>query len=787
MKLLDKFLKILKTDRNTFFTYILTMATIYIVVDRVIEMLFMIFTGISVSYWGPITYTLALACPVFAFLFSGNSVYGKGGNTKLVIVYLYAISLYIIAISMISQWVNMAGWILLLSVPNYLEIVTKFTSVIKPAFQAVAVYIPLTTFFSVFWWIYAGVQDTRLLQESIWDYTGINLSSKPTKKGAYSYENVLGIDKETGKAVKIIDSRRGDPALICGGSGMGKTALMIEPMLARDMEKKYFLKEAAKELGFTALKTGLANLNKPYSNEYINDNFTLNMLEPISGKEKLFKAYLSKLIHSDSGKIVYKDIGMTLLTPEYESAERMMGIAKNFNLKVNVIDPFNPNSAGLNPFAYGSAGEIAGFISAIISATYSAKHTQEEEMFFMNSAAQAVQNLTIILADMYPRLHNGELPTMEDMLDMLNDFDLVEDMCRKIEQDPELAQVHKLQLGYFKKHFYNEGVMRNETEKYVHLAITQLDSLLRVEALRKILCNRTNNINFDDVLANGEVVIVCTRRGDLGGILHKTFGLYFILAMQRAVLKRPGSEESRIPHVLYIDEFPEYLTGSTLGVITLYRKYKVGAVVTAQSLEQLKKTPTSEKTIISNCTAKFVLGNLSPDETTFWAEHFGYKRDWLFSQDMSIKPEGDGDQFGIAGGSAKSVSYGDLKGVKWGYKKRYDVGKFDNMKFKHCGFMVKDDAGKSFVGLTTLDFMASKYKEPHKSKNFDFAKYQSGIIVDDKKDKEKKQRFDPNKMNYESYMGESDVDPIQTDVTDSNYLFNNEDAIIYNIKKDNNN
>ena len=109
MKYLDKLLKVLKTDRNTFFTYILTLATIYIVVDRVIEMLFMIFTGISVSYWGPIGYTFALACPVFAFLFSGSSKYGQGGDMKIMIVYMYAISLYIIAISMISQWINMLG------------------------------------------------------------------------------------------------------------------------------------------------------------------------------------------------------------------------------------------------------------------------------------------------------------------------------------------------------------------------------------------------------------------------------------------------------------------------------------------------------------------------------------------------------------------------------------------------------------------------------------------------------------------------------------------------------
>ena len=73
VKYIDKFLKMLKTDRNTFATYILTLISIYIVIDRVVEILFIGFSGISVSYWGPIQYTLALACPIFAFYFSSHS------------------------------------------------------------------------------------------------------------------------------------------------------------------------------------------------------------------------------------------------------------------------------------------------------------------------------------------------------------------------------------------------------------------------------------------------------------------------------------------------------------------------------------------------------------------------------------------------------------------------------------------------------------------------------------------------------------------------------------------
>ena len=119
LKLLDKFLKILKTDRNTFFTYILTLITIYLVVDRFVDLLIMIFTGIASSYWNPIQYTLAFACPVFAFLFSCSSKFAKSQEIKLSFFYSYVIALYILIISMFSQWINAAGWFGLLSLPKY--------------------------------------------------------------------------------------------------------------------------------------------------------------------------------------------------------------------------------------------------------------------------------------------------------------------------------------------------------------------------------------------------------------------------------------------------------------------------------------------------------------------------------------------------------------------------------------------------------------------------------------------------------------------------------------------
>ena len=73
MKIIDNFLSKLGVSRNTFATYILTLITVYLSVDRIVEMLLMLFTGVSYSYWGQFQYTLALACPILEYACSVSS------------------------------------------------------------------------------------------------------------------------------------------------------------------------------------------------------------------------------------------------------------------------------------------------------------------------------------------------------------------------------------------------------------------------------------------------------------------------------------------------------------------------------------------------------------------------------------------------------------------------------------------------------------------------------------------------------------------------------------------
>ena len=776
MKFLDKFLKFLKTDRNTFFTYILTVLTIYFVVDRVVEIMLMVITGVSASYWGPIQYTFALACPIFAFLFCCSSSFVKNDDMKMSFLFLYIISLYIIGVSMAVQWINLICWLLFMSTPGYVTIVTEFSNLVRPAFQSLAVYLPLVTFYPLMKWMLLTVKDTLAIVKSVREFTGINLSQKKEGIGAYSCEMPLHVDKISGDKVVMPEGGRFQSTFICGISGSGKTSMLFEPMMAKDLEKKFFFKEASKELGYTALKTKIATLNSPYDNDYLNKNFNLNMLTPSYGKEKVFKAFLNKMImNSSSNSVIYRDLGLTSISPDYESTSRILEVANNFNIPVNLIDPNNSSSIGLNPFTFEDPVKIAIIISSVLKEMYTRAGTDIEESYKQNASLQAVENICILLKEMYPRLNNGDLPNLEDMLNMFNDFSLVEDMCKHLEADEELAKQYSIQLGYFKKNFYSNGINKNETEKNIQAAASQLDVLLRVPGVRNILCNRNNNLNYDNVLANGEITLVCTRRGDLGAAVHTAFGLFFLLLMQYSVLRRPGNENTRIPHFLYIDEFSDFITHATTNMFTLYRKYKVGIIISAQNLRQLGEQSRSRyrETILSNCYNKFVFGNNSMEDNEWWSREIGEMREWSYTNTYDTK----------------EVKYKtDYSNPTLKYKVRLEPGKIQSLPAKVCAYKIKTTAGKSTGGMMKVDYLASKYFEQQSGKKYNFNKYMNGVANQntDEEENNKKPKFDLKNIKFD-YDDNGEIDPIKNNTTDSRFLFDNDDAIIFDIRRKNDN
>ena len=180
------------------------------------------------------------------------------------------------------------------------------------------------------------------------------------------------------------------------------------------------------------------------------------------------------------------------MSPDKEISNNMIDVAKNFGFDYHIIDPSDLNSIGINPFVYDDPYKIATTISSTLKAMYNDSHTEVQEAYREDVILQAIENIAILLKEMYPRMNEGALPNLDDMLKMLTNFELVEKMCEIMAHDETLKEKHANQIAYFKKNFYSNGSGKEMTEKFLYTAISQLDNLLRLDGVKSILCNRHN-------------------------------------------------------------------------------------------------------------------------------------------------------------------------------------------------------------------------------------------------------------------------------------------------------
>ncbi len=735
-KLLDPIeyilLKPLKINTNEFFAYVFGAIGLVLGVERLTQYFRVFFTGEFSMYWTTWGYFFALACPFLGYIFLCASPKRKTLRDPMHYFVFFSLCFYAIVIGMIAQWTNEFVWMLLMRSSNFKMICANLPEIIAPAVGGLSV-LPAFATFKPMWNYYIGniVDGDTDWIESFEDFKGFKLVAANNKKAlprAYFCDAPICLDEKTGKMAMIPEKLRFEATMVEGATGTGKTAAVVEPMCANDIERKFFFRELSKKMAHHALSTGMADLNVPYGNDYLNRNFDLSFLTPRSGREKEYKNYVKDMIKyedEETGTLYYRNMGFTLVAPDNACIERVQKVAKAYHMDVNVIDPTSPDSYGINPFTGKDPAKIAAIISTVLKAMNEADGGKDDT-FFQSVAQQAFENLAILLKLIYPRMHNGEIPTLEDMLAILNNFDIAEEMCEVLKKDSKLAEDYKSLVGYFEKNFYKPpvnihgyeisttyGSGRKKTEEVVYGAITQLDNFLRNPGVKSVLCSRNHNIDFDKALQNGEIITVCTRQGALGEIHQRAFGMFFILSFKDAVLRRPGVENSRTPHFVYIDEFPLYINKDVEAFFTLFRKYRCGTLITIQNLSQLSRVKALDfkDIVLTNTKTQVVFGDLTALESEFWAKELGQRKKWDYrAKKIFDSTSEDGDK-------AQTEAFMQSNQI---YTDNYKPGKIFNLKFKQCVYKTKDIKDSRVVGLGTVDFIKSDYYKDHKMSEYDF-------------------------------------------------------------------
>ncbi len=711
---MNKLYKKLKTDANTFWGFILTLICIYLAVDRTFEMILMITTGVGYSYWGMLTYALVFLLPFITFKIMIESKFLTHDNLIVSLFVFYGSLFAIYLSSFASQLINQGVWLMFLSVPGYEKIVHEDLKLVKAAFTALSLLVPFYAIDKVYFWFRWFVVEDDEFYDGLVKQDGFKLGPSKKKTGPYSFEAMIARDMIFGNFAVMSEEGRFQHTLVVGPTGSGKTALYMEPMIAKDIEKKFFFRNAVKSLGHSLLKANIANIKPEYQNLDLNSNFTLDMLEPRKGREKLFHTYLAKIKTSlDENDMTAKDLGIVYLASEIESIEKLIKVADNYGVNYKLVDAINPEAYGINPFSNpdpeGAAMAVSMMVNSMID--YSTGETMVKQNF---DATRAVENVAIILRVAYKKKYGAMLPTLEDVYKLLSNFDLIQVMVEELKEDEDFVKEHAVRIAYFEKNFYKNSPGREQMEGYVEMAVALLENFLTNKNMRNMFTNRYHNIDFDQSLRNGDVIFICTRRGRISGTAYDLFHMYMSIMLRfikGGLIKKVDVPGAPLPYFMYIDDFGPFLSDKNAEMFSMGTRGNVGISIAVNNLEEIKKAA-NYLTYLNALRNRVIMAGLTYPECKFWAtDDFPVRRVWskvgYSTDDSSVEKMMDED------GSKAHLEWIDT----------VNPGEMFVMKFKSCAFRVKNTSGRYTSGMGKLDFIDQKHLVPAKEKSYNFNIY----------------------------------------------------------------
>lgn len=281
------------------------------------------------------------------------------------------------------------------------------------------------------------------------------------------------------------------------------------------------------------------------------------------------------------------DIGITVLEPKGDLAEKIFAMAKHYNREVLYFNPILPDCPYFNP--------LFGLETDVIEnmATTFKMLNPDSSQFFLDMNENTIRKALKILKRL-----KGDDATLLDLDTLLNNTGgqgrkIVMDFSKLQVPNPSVARENSDIAQWFLNDYYS-GLSgeRGATKTFEHCSglRSQVAKLTSNEFLRRVLNppegESKNGINFDDALERGTVITMATAQGKLRD-LGRYLGYFIILQLQASVFRRPGNENTRKGNMLYIDEFQVYTTPGFADMLTQGRSYRVASHLATQARDQI--------------------------------------------------------------------------------------------------------------------------------------------------------------------------------------------------------
>ncbi|MEZ4927911.1 MAG: type IV secretion system DNA-binding domain-containing protein [Saprospiraceae bacterium] len=120
--------------------------------------------------------------------------------------------------------------------------------------------------------------------------------------------------------------------------------------------------------------------------------------------------------------------------------------------------------------------------------------------------------------------------------------------------------------------------------------LNKVGGMLVHPVIRRVLIENTKEVSLRKAMDERKIVLVNLSKGHLGEDVSHLLGALFITSIASAAFSRIDTpEETRIPFMVYMDEFHNFTTLSLVNMFSELRKFKVGMTLAHQYMNQLDK------------------------------------------------------------------------------------------------------------------------------------------------------------------------------------------------------
>lgn len=306
-------------------------------------------------------------------------------------------------------------------------------------------------------------------------------------------------------------------------------------------------------------------------------------------------------------------IGSTVVDPKGSLINRLANFLDRTGRPYYRLDPEYEFTDCFNPFFVPDGRDIEPMIEANISA-FHGYLGPDSEQYFKSRSSQLMRVGIKALKLVYG--NDCTYNELNQLIQPLNDdfrAEVLSKLLGREDQVPLLREYTKNMSGNAKM---QEHTMQTYSNLYDYLS-----ELTSNKFIQRIFCG-PSTFNIDDVLKDGEVVLVNGAYGTLQTLTYTVGRLY--LNLLRASTFRRNIKEEVTPHQLTVDEIEMFADEEFSTFMEMAREFEVFVSVIHQGNEQLNDVSRRLGAMVKqNAVQKYILAGLEPEDAEYYADLMG--------------------------------------------------------------------------------------------------------------------------------------------------------------------